>query len=171
VRAPVLSAALLALASACSTPEATWEWVADTLRERYPDVATIETDELALWLEDGERPAPLLFDARSPEEFAVSHLSGARDASSTSETLSALAETPRDRPLVVYCSVGIRSAELAEELAERGFSDVRNLRGGIFAWANAGRPVVRGEERVDVVHPFDASWGRLLAPELRADGR
>ena len=39
----------------------------------------------------------------------------------------------------------------------------------IFEWANEGRPVVRDGREVEAVHPYDAVWGRLLAPERRAD--
>jgi 3-mercaptopyruvate sulfurtransferase SseA len=69
----------------------------------------------------------------------------------------------------VYCSVGYRSARIVERLRAAGHSDVRNLRGSIFQWANEGRPVVRGDSTVHKVHPFDATWGRLLNADLRAD--
>jgi hypothetical protein len=46
---------------------------------------------------------------------------------------------------------------------------VYNLEGSIFEWANSGRPVYRGEERVSVVHPYGARWERLLDRALRAD--
>ena len=42
------------------------------------------------------------------------------------------------------------------------YTNVRNLDGSIFQWANEGRPLVRGNQRVQDVHPYDENWGRLL---------
>jgi 3-mercaptopyruvate sulfurtransferase SseA len=72
-------------------------------------------------------------------------------------------------PIVVYCSVGYRSAGVVQALQTRGFSRVYSLEGSIFRWANEGRPVVRDGEQVFAVHPYDATRGRLLADTLRAD--
>ena len=69
--------------------------------------------------------------------------------------------------MVVYCSVGYRSAELARKLTARGHANVANLEGSLFAWANEGRPVYAGTRLADRVHPYDAAWGSLLKPELR----
>ncbi len=109
----------------------------------------------------------MLVDVRTPEEFAVSHLAGARrvDPEAGAEALAAL---PRDTAIVVYCSVGWRSAAFAERLRAAGFTHVQNLQGSIFAWANEDRPVVRDGQAVRAVHPYDAVWGRLLRPELHA---
>lgn len=148
------------------------------VRARFPDVAEISTGELAAWLADGARPAPLLFDARTREEFDVSHLPGAEFLPHDAEALPAVdAGTAARCPVVVYCSVGYRSAMLARRLTEAGYSDVRNLEGSIFKWANEGRALARagaggvdgaGEVSASAVHPYNAEWGRLLSPELRS---
>ena len=49
---------------------------------------------------------------------------------------------PRDRPVLALCRVGSRSAAVASALAALGY-DVRNVTGGMMAWAAAGLPVVR----------------------------
>lgn len=139
------------------------------VRARFPDVARISTDELAAWLADGTRPAPLLLDARTREEFDVSHLPGAAFLPHDAGDLPA----SDGRAVVVYCSVGYRSAMLVRRLAEAGYADVRNLEGSIFKWANEGRALARdgageGEVSASAVHPYNAEWGRLLAPELRS---
>lgn len=153
---------------------AAWRTVEATIAARHPDVPTVSTDRLAAEL-DG-RPAPLLLDARGPDEYAVSHLPGARRVdpdASAGDLAAALGTAARDRPVVVYCSVGVRSAGVAERLRAAGFADVRNLDGSVFRWANEGRPLVRGGAGSDAaareVHPYDAVWGRLLDPALRAD--
>jgi rhodanese-related sulfurtransferase len=64
--------------------------------------------------------------------------------------------------MVVYCSIGYRSARLVEKLREGGFSEAKNLEGSIFQWANEGRPVVQNGEVVEEVHPYNKTWGLLL---------
>lgn len=44
-------------------------------------------------------------------------------------------------------------------MQQSGFSNVYNLDGSIFAWANEGRPVYRGDKQVDEVHPYNQSGG------------
>ena len=135
------------------------------IRDKFPDVPQVPTTTLAEWLqhEDG----PVLVDVREPEEYAVSHLAGARRASSLEGAVAALADTPRNQRIVVYCSVGYRSSKLARELRAAGYENVHNLEGSIFEWANEGRPVYRNGQAVREVHPYNWFWGRLLAPELR----
>lgn len=137
----------------------TWEEINRLITRQYPTVAHIEVEHLHDALARGEKP--LLIDARAPEEFAVSHLPGAVNLTTPGEVRGA-----KDQEIVVYCSVGVRSAGLAEELRQAGFTRVRNLRGSIFAWANRGYPVWRGATEVRAVHPYDRKWGRLLDEKL-----
>ena len=109
----------------------------------------------------------LLFDVREPEEYEVSHLPGAQPVPSRDEALRALQNVSPNQRIVLYCSVGYRSSDLAGFLMKRGFTKVYNLEGSIFAWANEERPVYRGKKRVRVVHPYDNNWGRLLKKSLR----
>lgn len=138
----------------------TWDSLITTIRRKFPGVRQLTTRELAAWLADTQRPAPILIDARDPKEFAVSHLLKAHNATSVDavQTLN----LPKSQPIVVYCSVGYRSSALAEKLAEAGFTQVANLEGSLFAWANEGRTVYRGTNAVAEVHPYDAKWGQLL---------
>lgn len=139
----------------------TWSEVLPLIRRRFPGVRQLSTKQLADWLAaPGARGTPRLIDARTAEEFAVSQLREARRAVSVDD-VKALGIRPEE-PIVVYCSVGYRSSELASRLAAAGFTEVFNLEGSIFAWANEGRPVYRGTNRVEVVHPFDKKWGQLL---------
>jgi rhodanese-related sulfurtransferase len=56
-----------------------------------------------------------------------------------------LGELPMDRPILVYCAVGSRSAQVFNFLARRGYPEVYNLDGGIYAWAQRGYPVLQGK--------------------------
>lgn len=138
--------------------------IAAGVRAELPEVRTIGVDELAARMQAGE--TPLLLDVRAEEEFAVSHLAGALRAETLAEAQALLEGEPRGREVILYCSVGVRSGRLADALRRAGWTDARNLEGSIFAWANAGHPVFRGDERVREVHPYDAAWGRLLERSL-----
>ena len=149
-----------------------WTSTLNMIRARFPAVAHVPTDTLQSWLDESPKWEELiLLDVRKPEEYAVSHLLGARAASSKDEAMGILRGVPANRRIVVYCSVGYRSSELAEFLMKTGFTEVYNLEGSIFRWANEGRPVYRAEERVRVVHPYDSYWGRLLKKPLRQAGQ
>jgi rhodanese-related sulfurtransferase len=111
-------------------------------------------------------PSLVVLDVRTPEEFAVSHLPGAVRVDPDRADLGSLA-VAEESTVVVYCSVGYRSAAIAEALEAAGVERVYNLRGGIFAWANEGRPMIRDGAPVHRVHPYDPIWGRLLRKELR----
>ena len=145
-----------------------WPLTLKTIRAKFPTVAHISTDTLQSWRDESpQRENLLLFDVRAPEEYAVSHLQGARSVSSKDEALKVLQGVSSDQRIVLYCSVGYRSSELAQFLMKKGYTEVYNLEGSIFAWANEGRPVYRGKEWVQVVHPYDKTWGRLLKESLR----
>ena len=153
-----------------------WSTTLKMIRAKFPEVAQLPTDSLQTWLEkpgqsqtgQAQVERPLLLDVREKEEYEVSHLKDAVLAVSEKEALKALEGIPPDRPVVLYCSVGYRSSEMAGFLQKRGFEKVYNLEGSIFAWANEGKPVYRGEERVQVVHPYDRVWGKLLKKVLRS---
>lgn len=130
---------------------------------RYPAVHWVDVPTLEGWLR--EAPPPLLLDARTPEEFATSHLRGAVRVDPDAPDVAAL-PGPEGRRVVVYCSVGYRSGHVADALQRAGWREVYNLEGGIFAWANGGRTVVRGDAPVREVHPYDAVWGRMLDAAL-----
>jgi hypothetical protein len=67
---------------------------------------------------------------------------------------------------VAYCSVGYRSARLVAQLRQAGYTQVYNLEGSIFRWANEGQSLVSQGQLVAVVHPFNPTWGLLLRPGL-----
>jgi rhodanese-related sulfurtransferase len=139
-----------------------------TVRHRFPKVPQISTTNLATWLADPARPQPQLLDVREPAEYAVSHLAGAIQVSPDSSAAKVLARINPHRPVVVYCSVGYRSSQMAQRLQRAGFTNVMNLEGSIFAWANEGHPFVADGHPATLVHPYDRKFGQMLKPSLRA---
>ena len=139
-----------------------------TVRNKFPSVTQLSTNDYDAWMKDPTRKKPLLLDARKPEEFSVSHLRYAINVADDPQIVEALKSYPKDSPIVAYCSVGYRSSMLVEKLKAQGYENVVNLEGSIFQWANEGRPIFQNEQPTNQVHPYDKKWGELLKPELRA---
>jgi len=95
--------------------------------------------QLAAWLTDPDRPAPLLLDVREPWEFDTCKISG-----STSMPMQNIvarhAELPQDTAIVCICHHGARSMQVAAFLERQGFTEVSNLQGGVHAWAQQVDP-------------------------------
>ena len=107
----------------------------------------------------------LILDAREKEEFDVSHLKSAKYVgfSKFSEKNITNEVTDKDTPIVVYCSLGIRSEQISEKLKKAGFTHVENLYGGIFEWKNKNYPVVNNQgKNTDSIHGFSKNWSKWL---------
>jgi rhodanese-related sulfurtransferase len=151
-------------------PPPTWAMIEQWIEWRYPDVQHINTEELSALLQKTHpnTNSVRLIDYRLSEEFKTSRIKSSINFSP--DKIDVLVnklkrEIPSDSAIVVYCSVGARSAEAVSALQAAGFTNVRNLRGSIFQWANEGRPLEGGS----TVHPYDAYWGQLLDRQLHAD--
>ena len=92
---------------------------------------------------NGSEAPALLVDVREANEFAAVRVSGAVLVP-LSTFLEGHTALPKDRPLLVMCAAGVRSAAAASFLLRNGWSDVTNVTGGIDAWQQAGLPVRRG---------------------------
>ena len=94
----------------------------------------ISPAELAAWLDDRQRPPPLLLDVREAWEFQTCSIAGSRllpmgEVAARKDELDAQAE------VVVICHHGGRSMQVAMFLESSGFAKVHNLAGGVDAWA------------------------------------
>src|SRR4051794_29705329 len=159
---------LIAVAAALGFRSVDWFLLKTSLRQKFPKVEWISTIELADWLANKKRPAPVLLDVRTSDEWNVSHLPAARHVEPDASAESATTGLAKDTAIVTYCAVGYRSGEMAERLRVAGFTNVHNLEGSIFQWANEHRPLVQRDQRVTQVHPYSNFWGRLLKDDVRA---
>ena len=91
----------------------------------------------------GQRGDLFLLDVRTPGEYQQARLDGAR-LIPIDQFAKRLAEVPKDRPVLVYCAVGSRSAQVVNYLARQGYPEIYNMSGGIYAWAQKGLPVLQG---------------------------
>lgn len=145
-----------------------WFFLKRSLRSKFGDVDWITTQELADRLAEKDRPPPALLDVRTPAEDEVSHLLGARRVDPNASAEEAAGGLPKDAPIVAYCSVGYRSGQLAERLQRAGFTNVRDLEARFSDGRTKARPLVRAGKKVTQVHPYNATWRRLLCDEVRA---
>ncbi len=102
-------------------------------------VREIQPSQLASRLKDGEQLE--IIDVREPYEWEIGHIPGARLV----PLASIATEIPRldkRRETILYCKVGARSMYAAQQLAEAGVSDVRNLAGGILRWIDEVDPTM-----------------------------
>lgn len=106
----------------------------------------------------------LIFDTRKKEEYAVSHIPNAVWVSEkVDDSIYAFAKAKKEQPIVVYCSLGIRSEAFGEKLKKLGFTNVKNLYGSIFAWKDEGYEVIdESGMETDSVHVFSKVWGKYL---------
>lgn len=107
--------------------------------EGYENASVAHTYEH--WQQGGESRIPfMLLDVRTPEEYAEGHIAGAK-LIPVQVLAERLAEVPHDKQVYVYCHSGKRSARASKLLADHGFTNIENIKGGIVAWKEAGYPV------------------------------
>jgi len=95
---------------------------------------TMTAPELAAWLADPSRPAPVLLDVREPWEFQTCHIEGSLPM--PMNTVPArIQELDEEAPIVCICHHGGRSMSVATFLERNGFTQITNLTGGIHGWA------------------------------------
>lgn len=97
-------------------------------------IKQISPAELAAWLADKSREAPLLLDVREPWEHEKARITGSR-LLPMGQIQARLAEVDDEREVVAICHHGGRSLQVAAFLEKNGFSRVHNLTGGIDAWS------------------------------------
>ncbi len=87
---------------------------------------------------DGKE-AHTLLDVRTADEFRSGYIPGAINVA-VNELNGKLNKIPKDKPVVVYCRSGNRSAHAVQVLQAAGYTEVYDL-GGLFEWARQGLPL------------------------------
>jgi len=123
-------------------------------------VPYISVQELAM-----PKTNAIILDARETDEYEVSHINNAIHIGYNNFDIETIKQKISDtsKTIVVYCSVGIRSENIGEQLKKVGYTSVYNLFGGIFEWKNNDFPVYNSEENeTENVHAFSKSWSKWL---------
>ena len=134
----------------------------DRLLKKYNtnDVPYISVEELAMPKTDA-----IILDSRELDEYNVSHLKGAFHVGYNNFNIIQIEALIPDKTknIVVYCSLGIRSETIGNELLKAGYTNVSNLYGGIFEWKNKNFTVVDSlNKRTERVHAFSKAWSKWL---------
>ena len=101
------------------------------------EIAEISPTELQKELEEGKET--FILDVRNPEEYDICSIEEAH-LIPLPELMDRIHELDSAREMVVHCRSGMRSAKAIERLHQVGFRKLRNLRGGILAWADEVDP-------------------------------
>ena len=126
--------------------------------EKVPYISAIELQNLK------QNNKVVVLDSRELIEFKVSHIKGAILVGYDDFKLSSLPNSmDKNTPFVVYCTLGVRSGVIANELIERGYRDVKNLYGGISEWKNKDYVVVDSTQTpTENIHVYSKKWGKWL---------
>jgi molybdopterin/thiamine biosynthesis adenylyltransferase/rhodanese-related sulfurtransferase len=101
--------------------------------------STITATELKAMLDRGEDP--LIVDVREPAEYDIVRIPGSvLIPKGDIVSGAALAQLPQDRPIVLHCKTGVRSAEALAVLKNAGFSTATHVQGGVIAWVKQVDP-------------------------------
>ncbi len=106
-----------------------------------------------------------LLDSRERNEYETSHLP---DAIHTGYDHFDINQTQKlvpnkSTPIIVYCSIGVRSELIGERLIKAGYTEVYNLYGGIFEWKNQSREVYNSNNEVtEEIHTFSKEFSKWL---------
>lgn len=107
----------------------------------------------------------IILDSREKNEYNVSHLEAAMHVGYDLFSIEYFSEKVpnKDQVIVVYCTLGVRSHDVAFQLKEAGYTKVKNLYGGICEWKNEGNSVVDQKNKpTEKVHTFSKEWSDWL---------
>ena len=87
---------------------------------------------------------PQILDVRTSGEYQSGHIANSLQADwlNKAQFTDRIQYLDKNKPLLVYCASGIRSAQAAKWLLDKGFTDVQNMKGGLTAWKLEGKPLV-----------------------------
>jgi rhodanese-related sulfurtransferase len=149
MRKPLVVAVVVVLALTVVGPAVTKEWIEKPLLAAAERVlTTMPADFYQIEPQAAERlmetAKPLVLDVREKAEWDTERIAGAVHVP-IRELPKALDRLPDSRgaPIIVYCAIGLRGAMATTVLRMWGYTNVRNLRGGLAGWKAANLPVVK----------------------------
>ncbi|MFC4634762.1 rhodanese-like domain-containing protein [Dokdonia ponticola] len=111
----------------------------------------------------------LILDTRKKEEYNVSHIPNAVwSGELLEESAFAKAYPDKSQPIVVYCSIGVRSEKFGESLQNAGYKNVYNLYGSIFSWKDRGYTISNKKENpTDSIHVYSKAWSKYVKTGIK----
>lgn len=149
-----------------STSGFSQETMSDLLKKHNTkNIPYISVQELAM-----PKTAAIILDTRELREYETSHIKDAIHIGYKSFDIKAVSKIIKDKDeqIVVYCSLGIRSENIAKKLTKAGYNNVYNLYGGIFEWKNKDFNVYNSEgAETENVHVFSKRWNQWLTKGVK----
>lgn len=111
---------------------------------------------------EGMKNEVLILDSRTRPEYDVSHIPGAHFIGFDAFDEALLADVPKEKKIVVYCSIGYRSEKVGERIQAMGY-EVSNLYGSIFEWVNQGKQIVDNTgHKTHELHTYNRKWSKWV---------
>ena len=107
------------------------------LKQRMSGIAEVGPSEATRMLNHDNA---VMIDMRDDKDYREGHIVNAVHAPDNNIVKP---DKYRDRPLIVYCRSGNRSAVYCNKLRKQGFESVYNLKGGVLAWQRAELPLTK----------------------------
>lgn len=105
----------------------------------------------------------IFLDAREIKEYETSHIPESRYIGYDKFKMESIKDIPKDKKIVVYCSIGYRSEIIATKLKEAGYKNVYNLYGSIFEWVNNNFSVTdKNGKPTHKVHTYNKKWSQWV---------
>ena len=153
----IIFSLLVITANNCTGGGLTWKYVKYDIKRKYPHVQQMTVSKLAAT----NLTTYLLIDVRTAKEYKVSHLKNAVNIESTKEILKLIKNKKKEK-IILYCSVGYRSSDIANQLLSHGVTNIYNFEGSLFEWINSGHKVYDANGVSLYAHPYNKAWGLLL---------
>ena len=104
----------------------------------------IQVIDVAKYEKKITEPNIQLIDVRTSEEFSEGHIENAVNIDVTADDFDAkVASLDKEKPVMVYCKSGGRSAKASARLKELVFKTITDLEGGITNWKSENKPTVK----------------------------
>ncbi len=130
----LLSAILFATACTNSTNGQSESIQTENQTMAYKNMSAREVSEMLATRNE----AVVVLDVRTPEEWAEGQLEGAMELNFYDEFEQRVEALDKEKTYVVYCKLGGRSAQASQMMADKGFANVINMKGGYDGWKDAG---------------------------------
>ena len=114
--------------------------VAGEIQQRIGGVKNVEPGDATRMLNHDNA---VMIDMRNDKDYQAGHIVNAIHLPEYNDSSIKRLEKFRERPLIIYCRSGQRSAGVCSKLRKQGFEPVYNLKCGVLAWQNASLPLSR----------------------------
>jgi rhodanese-related sulfurtransferase len=107
----------------------------------------------------------IILDSRELQEYKVSHIESAISVGFDVFSMENIFKIVKNKetPIVIYCTLGIRSEMIAAQLKKAGYKDVKSLYGGICEWKNKEYKVIDSTQKnTNNIHTYSKEWSTWL---------